>query len=40
MGNIAFTCTLESQSDFEDQVKLNFGWDIKTFAKKGLFKVR
>jgi len=30
--------TLESQSDFEDQVKLNFGWDIKPFVKKGLLK--
>ena len=33
-----YVSTLESQSDFEDQVKLNFGWDIKTFAKKGLLK--
>jgi len=32
--------TLESQSDFEDQLKLNFGWDVKPFAKKGAFKVR
>jgi circadian clock protein KaiC len=30
--------TLESQSDFEDQLKLNFGWDVKPFAEKGLLK--
>jgi circadian clock protein KaiC len=30
--------TLESQSDFEDQLKLNFGWDVKPFMKKGLLK--
>jgi KaiC/GvpD/RAD55 family RecA-like ATPase len=30
--------TLESQSDFEDQLKLNFGWDIKPLAKKRLLK--
>lgn len=30
--------TLESQSDFEDHLKLNFGWDVKPFVKKGLLK--
>jgi len=30
--------TMESQSDFEDQLKLNFGWDVKPFVKKGLLK--
>jgi len=38
MGNIAFTRTPESQSDFENQVKPDFGWEIKAFAKKGFLK--
>ena len=33
-----YVSTLESQSDFEDRVKMNFGWDMKPFANKGLLK--
>jgi len=36
--NCLYISTLEDLGDFEEQLKLGFGWDVKPFIEKGLLK--